>query len=89
MKIVIILLIANLPVFWGLFYIFFGSWDKFLDTLESAMGWDYGPAGFDSNRIYFFLILFATLRDFGGFGVHGHLALQAALAVMPAIQSCC
>ena len=35
---------------------------------------------------WFFL---AAVRDFGGFGVHGHLALQAALAVMPAIQTCC
>ena len=61
LKIVIILLIANLPFFWGLFYIFFFFFFMFLDTLESAMGWDYGPAGFDSNRIYFFLILCATL----------------------------
>ena len=61
LKIVIILLTVNLPFFWGLFYIFFGSWDRFLDTLESAMGWDYGPAGFDSNRIFIFLLLCATL----------------------------
>ena len=61
LKIIIILLIVNLPFFWGLFYIFFGSWDKFLETLESAMGWDYGVAGFDSNRIYLFLILCASL----------------------------
>ena len=36
--IIVILFIVNLPVFWGLFYIFFGSWDKFRDTFESAMG---------------------------------------------------
>ena len=35
--IIVILFIVNLPVFWGLFYIFFGSWDKFRDTFESAI----------------------------------------------------
>ncbi|UOO89921.1 hypothetical protein LVJ82_02735 [Vitreoscilla massiliensis] len=61
MKILIILFIVNLPFFWGLFYIFFGNWDKFLDTFASACSWDYWVAGFDSNRIYLFLILCASL----------------------------
>ena len=59
--IIVILFIVNLTVFWGLFYIFFGSWDKFRDTFESAMGWDYWTAGFDGNRILIFLMLCASL----------------------------
>lgn len=65
MFLLILLWVANIPVYWGLAYVFFRGWDDFVESFKGIFANDNDVVGYSGfgvpTRAFLFLFLSASL----------------------------